>query len=141
MGSLMAGWDSPVPDHKSGKYKKNWSFTKGEIEAYWKLKKKIEEEHLSAISSGSDTVEEGDTDGASLLRSSSLPLAQTRTGFMDKETGASLEELIKKNGWWTRSNWAFLNEPPALDRPSNTYSSQFHIANQSNTKAERGITT
>ncbi|KAJ4842077.1 hypothetical protein Tsubulata_009426 [Turnera subulata] len=66
---------------------------------------------------------EGDTDGARLLRSSSLPLAQTRTGFMDKETGASLEEIIKKNGWWTRSNWAFLYEPPALDRPSNTYHS------------------
>lgn len=90
MGSLMAGWDSPVPDPKSCNpldlsklfsfffllrslnshgillisdiyvnvfpvtYQRNWSFTKGEIEAYWALKKKTEEEHLKAISSLSD---------------------------------------------------------------------------------------
>ncbi|EEF52594.1 uncharacterized protein LOC8288949 [Ricinus communis] len=124
MGSLMAGWDSPVLDPKSVKYKKNWSFTKEEIEAYWKLKKKTEEEHLKAISTPSeDDTNYDDNDGIKLKRSSSLPEART------KEKEKSLEKLITENGWWTRSNWAFLNEPPVLDRSSNTYASQFHIAN------------
>uniref|UniRef100_A0A2P2JLG0 Uncharacterized protein n=1 Tax=Rhizophora mucronata TaxID=61149 RepID=A0A2P2JLG0_RHIMU len=57
MGSLMAGWDSHVLDRdpKLAKYKRNWSFTKEEIEAYWNSKKKIQEEHLRAISSPSES--------------------------------------------------------------------------------------
>ena len=33
-------------------------------------------------------------------------------------------------GRWTRSNWAFLNEPPQEDRPgtAHTYTPQFHLA-------------
>ncbi|KAJ9186563.1 hypothetical protein P3X46_002120 [Hevea brasiliensis] len=114
MGSLMVGWDSPVPDPKSLKYRKNWPFTKGEIDAYWKLKKKIEEEHLRAI------------------QIKLLPEANTMGSLMDVETGKSLEELIKKNGWCSRSNWEFLNEPPVLERSSNTYTAQFHIAKLEN---------
>ncbi|KAJ4967470.1 hypothetical protein NE237_019319 [Protea cynaroides] len=33
----------------SAKYLKNRSFTKGEIEAYWRLKKRKEEEHLRTL--------------------------------------------------------------------------------------------
>lgn len=143
MGSLMSGWDSPVSDPKSGKYRKSWSFTKEEIESYWKLKKKIEEEHLKAISTPSDGTKGGQEkdDGAKLQRSSSVPAAESKTGFMDKETKASLQQIMKKSDWWTSSSWAFLNEPPVLDRPSSTYTSQFHIASISNSKADREIAT
>ncbi|XWS24382.1 hypothetical protein CRYUN_Cryun28dG0097200 [Craigia yunnanensis] len=108
MGSLMAGWDSPVSDPTSVILKRNRSLTKKEIEAYWRSKKKTEEEHLKAIFSPSDSC-------------SQLVLD------MDAET--SPENIIKKNGWWTRSNWAFLNEPPVIDRPTNSYKPQFHVAN------------
>ncbi|WCJ35196.1 hypothetical protein M5689_016462 [Euphorbia peplus] len=122
MGSLMSGWDS-----KSGKYKRNRSLTKEGIDFYWKSKKKIEEEHLNSIPIPSPTnqviMEVGLESG--LQRSSSLP-AGTKTKDMKNEQ--SLEEFIKKNGWWKRSNWAFLNEPPVLEQASNTYAAQFHIA-------------
>ncbi|KDP38523.1 hypothetical protein JCGZ_04448 [Jatropha curcas] len=135
MGSLMAGWDSPVPDPKSVKYKKNWSFTKEEIEAYWKSKKKIEEEHLKAISSPSgERTHQDDKFGMKIQRSSSLPGTKTKEGLIDMETEKSLEEFIKKNGWWTRSNWAFLNEPPVLENSSYNYVPQFHIANLATSK-------
>lgn len=80
MGSLMAGWDSPVSASKSGcqlnvfrgvfiyaqsnfwlfeilpaTIQRNRSLTKEEIEAYWKSKKKTEEDHLKAIYSPSDS--------------------------------------------------------------------------------------
>ncbi|KAJ8772524.1 hypothetical protein K2173_027701 [Erythroxylum novogranatense] len=137
MGSLMAGWDSPVEDPKSVKYKKNWSFTKGEIDAYWNQKKKIQEEHLRAISSptSSDNSQDipNEEDGVrTIQRSASAPVSNTRGGFIGgMDNQENLEKLMKKkDGWWTRSNWAFLNEPPVIERSSNTYSSQFHIADQ-----------
>ncbi|CAK7346350.1 unnamed protein product [Dovyalis caffra] len=135
MGSLMAGWDSPVPDPKSVKtsvkYRRNRSLTKGEIDAYWRLKKKTEEDHLKAISSLSSSSQQDGTHedyGIEFQRSSSFPPANTKEGFADMETEASLEQLIKKNGWWASSNWAFLNEPPVLERSSNNYTPQSTIS-------------
>ncbi|GMY28396.1 DNA polymerase epsilon catalytic [Fagus crenata] len=130
MGSLMAGWDSPIIDEKTVAYKRNLSLTKGEIEAYWKAKKKAEEEHLGFITSPSDSIQDN-TFGETLKkfeRSNSAPLANTKEVFIHQETETGLEKLIKKNGWWTRSNWAFLNEPPTSEGASNTYTSQFHVA-------------
>ncbi|XVE56067.1 hypothetical protein DITRI_Ditri03aG0207300 [Diplodiscus trichospermus] len=133
MGSLMAGWDSPVSDPTSVIRKRNRSLTKEEIEAYWRSKKKIEEEHLKAIFSPSDSCSQLETPfeeyGGKYMRSSSMPLPDTKQGFLDMDAETSLENIIKKNGWWTRSNWAFLNEPPVLDRPTNSYKPQFHVAN------------
>ncbi|XVE69859.1 hypothetical protein DITRI_Ditri10aG0025400 [Diplodiscus trichospermus] len=133
MGSLMAGWDSPVSDPISAIRKRNRSLTKEEIEAYWRSKKKTEEEHLKAISSPSGSSSQLETPfeeyGSKYMRSSSMPLPNTKQGFLDMDAETSLENIIKKNGWWTRSNWAFLNEPPVLDGPTNSYKPQFDIAN------------
>ncbi|XP_065846987.1 uncharacterized protein [Euphorbia lathyris] len=126
MGSLMSGWDSHILDSKSAKYKRNHSLTKEGIESYWKSKKKIEEENLRSISFPSHTNQEmKDVEEFGLERSSSLPEIKTE----DIKTEKSLEDFIKKNGWWKGSNWAFLNEPPVLEQTSNTYAAQFHIAN------------
>ncbi|KAL2585579.1 hypothetical protein AAZV13_13G006000 [Glycine max] len=50
----------------------------------------------------------------------------------------SLEHLIKKNAWWTKSSWAFLNEPPVIEASSNKYASQFHVANLGSMKLNPG---
>ncbi|KAL9394972.1 hypothetical protein Peur_014257 [Populus x canadensis] len=143
MGSLMAGWDSPVPDPRSMKYKRNRSLTRGEIDAYWRLKKRTEEDHLKAISGLSSSSHEDGADedhGIEFQRSSSLPAATTKEGFMDMETDqASLEQLIKKNGWWASSNWAFLNEPPVLERSSSNHTPHFHVASLATSKSNTGI--
>ncbi|XVF63830.1 hypothetical protein PTKIN_Ptkin09bG0118100 [Pterospermum kingtungense] len=114
MGFLMAGWDSPVSDPPS------------------------EEEHLKAIYSPSDSCNQLETPceeyGRRYMRSSSMPLPNITQGFPDMDAETSLDSIIKKNGWWTRSDWAFLNEPPVLDRPTNGYKPQFHIANLSASK-------
>ncbi|KAL4335166.1 hypothetical protein GQ457_07G021210 [Hibiscus cannabinus] len=116
MGSLMAGWDSPVSesDPKSVIRERNRSLTKEEVEAYWKSQKQTEEEHVEDTFSPSD---------------SCSPLSNTKQGFSDMGADTNLENMMKKNGWWRRSNWAFLNEPPVLDRPTNSYKPQFHVAN------------
>ncbi|XP_062098327.1 uncharacterized protein LOC133804175 [Humulus lupulus] len=151
MGSLMSGWDSPIFASKSGNnnYKRNKSLTKEEIEAYWRLKQKTVEEHLQHITSLSDTnkqdqeISKVDDEekycGKMYQRSRSLPLDNR------KESGdeTSIENLIKKNGWWTKSNWAFLNEPPIAEAASNTYVSQFHVASLAPSKSQsrHGIAT
>ncbi|KAF3446333.1 hypothetical protein FNV43_RR11512 [Rhamnella rubrinervis] len=137
MGSLMAGWNSPVLDSKTAAYKRNRSFTKEEIEAYWRSKQKTEEEHLKDISTPSDTTNQQEAAGKVLEtgrryeRSSSTTLPN-RKEDVDDET--SIDKLINKNGWWTRSNWAFLNEPPVNESASNTYAPQFHVARMASSK-------
>ncbi|PSS31329.1 Tat-binding like [Actinidia chinensis var. chinensis] len=133
MGSLMAGWGSTVHDSTTLKLQRNKSLTKEEIEAYWRSKKKAEEEHLRAISdilitksSQESMVKEPET---KIQRSNSMPLSKTKE--LEMETETSLEKLILKNGWWTRSNSAFLNEPPVIGSeggPAYKYASQFHVA-------------
>ncbi|KAM3710656.1 hypothetical protein ACJW31_01G046900 [Castanea mollissima] len=142
MGSLMAGWDSPHLDPKSVANKRNLSLTKEEISSYWKAKKKAEEDHLTDIlssPSGSSTQGSAFRDsGKKFERSNSAPLANRKEGLMHMETETSLEKIIKKNGWWTRSNWAFLNEPPLSEGASNTYASQFHVASLNTSKSSTG---
>ncbi|XP_028757751.1 uncharacterized protein LOC114731047 [Neltuma alba] len=131
MGSLMAGWDSPTIDPKSAKLKRNQSLTKEEIDSYWKLKKKTEEEHLRAISNLSETIKENkyEESETKLQKSKSMPLTRTKESVDVDAADTRLEQLIKKNVWWTKSNWAFLNEPPVMEAASSRYASQFHVAN------------
>ncbi|KAG9449677.1 hypothetical protein H6P81_009642 [Aristolochia fimbriata] len=140
MGSLMAGWDAPIPDPKDVKYQRNNSFTKAEIDAFWKAKKKIEEEHLKEISGLVQTVQET-RDGAVLRKSTSLPLTdRTRESIQLRDAISGLEKLTKASDWWTRSGWAFLNEPPvtAMEGPAYKYASQYHVANLANSKNAGG---
>ncbi|XP_058092071.1 uncharacterized protein LOC131237963 isoform X2 [Magnolia sinica] len=144
MGSLMAGWDSPVQDPKAVTYQRNRSFTKGEIEAYWKSKKRIEEEHLKSISNSPQNSQEslyqGSESGSAavLQRSSSLPLTVGRQDLVIGDSNTDVEKLRKTSDWWTRSNWAFLNVPPvtAMEGPSYKYASQYHVASVSNSKPD-----
>ncbi|KAL2513012.1 hypothetical protein Adt_18612 [Abeliophyllum distichum] len=124
MGSLMAGWDSPVPDPKDV-FKRNNSLTKDEIEVFWKSKKRKEEEHLREISLLSPRSQEQVIFGNS---SSDQLLSNAKEKLLESETG--LDKLLQKNGWWIRSNSAFLNEPPVIvsDSPNQKYASQYHVA-------------
>ncbi|GAU15287.1 hypothetical protein TSUD_03540 [Trifolium subterraneum] len=136
MGSLMAGWGSSSIDPKSATLKRNQSLTKDEIDAYWKSKKKIEEEHLRAISNLSETIQgsKHNDPEKKLQRSMTVPVTHVRDSFNMKVLDTNLEQLINKNGWWTKSSWAFLNEPPLMEAASNKYAAQFHVANLGSSK-------
>ncbi|ESW32734.1 hypothetical protein PHAVU_001G013200 [Phaseolus vulgaris] len=137
MGSLMAGWGSTHVDPKSATLKRNRSLTKDEIDAYWKSKKKIEEEHLTAISSSPHTLlnEDGSRSTEKKFQKSiSMPVTRVRESLNINLVDTSLEQLIKKNGWWTKSSWAFLNEPPVNEAASYKYTSQFHVTNMPSSK-------
>ncbi|KAF8022807.1 hypothetical protein BT93_F0349 [Corymbia citriodora subsp. variegata] len=121
MGSLMAGWDSPVLDPKHVAYQRNRSFTKEEIEAYWRSKKEKADEELRKAPSVGAREMVFEERARKCERSNSLPA--------ELEAETSLERIINNKGWWTRSNWAFLNEPPVSEGSTNSYVPQFHIAN------------
>ncbi|KAL2892743.1 Trans-4-hydroxy-L-proline dehydratase [Bienertia sinuspersici] len=130
MGSLMAGWDSPVHDPKFASKERNKSLTKEEIVEFWKLRKKTEEEHLKAISPDVKERLTEEFTPAELKRSNSLPIVGNKNAKLKlgNETEVDLEAL--RNCWWTRSNWAFLNEPPVIEGevPKYKYAAQYHIA-------------
>lgn len=115
MGSLMAGWQIPVKDPNFVRVMRNKSLTKERIQDYWNLKRKTEEEHLKSIS---PVVKESLTEEAcpnEHKRKKSLPMIGGKRSKLEssKESETNLQAL-KNYGWWTRSNWAFLNEPPLI---------------------------
>ncbi|XP_021758313.1 uncharacterized protein LOC110723278 [Chenopodium quinoa] len=142
MGSLMSGWDSPVQDQKYVKLMRNKSLTKEGIEDYWKLKKKTEEEHLKAVSPRVQDIINEESAPNELKRSTSLPMIDRKSGkiIVGKGSDADLEHL---NCWWTRSNWAFLNEPPVIEGevPKYKYAAQYHIASVGSTNPDTRISS
>ncbi|KAG0498419.1 hypothetical protein HPP92_003110 [Vanilla planifolia] len=127
MGSLMAGWHSFGKDPKHDKLRSNSSLTRADIEAFWKEKKRAEEEHLGTVSGHQNYDQENNLREwpERMQRSLSMPLT-------DRKLGLNLDdqELKKSKCWWTRSYWAFLNEPPveAMEGPAYKYAAQYHIA-------------
>ncbi|KAL2346318.1 hypothetical protein Fmac_000318 [Flemingia macrophylla] len=139
MGSLMAGWDSRTLDPESATIERNRSLTKEEINAYWRTKKETELEHLREISKLSDTIQARKCeDSKNSNKSNSVALARIKESLGMDVDEKRMEQLIKKNGWWTKSSWAFLNEPPLMEAASNKYASQFHVANLGSSKFNPG---
>ncbi|KAK1550448.1 hypothetical protein Q3G72_019319 [Acer saccharum] len=129
----MAGWDSPTSDPNSVKYKRNKSLTKEEIDNYWReQKRKDHGEHLKPISSSGDISHDDDQESKFKEEEKELGVTEKVALLMkmDKET-KNFEKFMKTNAWWTRSNMAFLNEPPVLEGNGKRYASQFHVANLS----------
>lgn len=71
-----------------------------------------------------------------LQKSMTMPVAniRDRDPFNMNLLDSNLEQLINKNGWWTKSNWAFLNEPPVMEAASSKYAAQFHVASFGSSK-------
>ncbi|CAA7013587.1 unnamed protein product [Microthlaspi erraticum] len=106
MGSLMSGWDSKVGDANSVKRCK--SLTREDIDAFWKTKKKSEEEHVQAVSK---------------LVAQEVAESQTQ-----EEKRVEEDRIENQSKWWRKSNWAFLNEPREEEGGPNNYVPQFQVA-------------
>ncbi|KAL5210876.1 hypothetical protein ABZP36_006499 [Zizania latifolia] len=139
MGSLMAGWDSPVlGDENRVRARRNKSLTKEEVEAFWK-------QHRVRL----PDQDGGEMSSCSPLGSPSPARAMARSphgssrgvrinepavrveGFFpdDDDAAAAAESPSKSRDWWTRSTWAFLNEPPQEEAgKAQSYTPQFHVA-------------
>lgn len=152
MGSLMGGWDSPTSNSGKGKFGRNKSLTNEEIETFWKIKHQNEEEHLQAVAEGQAqecsthntinvseaTLTRGATDlkvagkrPTGLDTSRSFPAYHTTTVAAESQiTKDDLHNLKNAKAWWTRSNSAFLNEPPviATEGSARKYAAQYHVS-------------
>jgi len=158
MGSLMAGWDSPTSSSGKGRFERNKSLTNEEIEAFWKIKRKAQEEHLKAVAEAQaqghatsdfqiptdNNIEVSETalsSGAihrklAANRPLGLDTSRSFSGYDTSPVAADsqfakddLDNLRNAKAWWTRSNWAFLNEPPlmAMEGSAHKYAAQYHV--------------
>lgn len=64
--------------------------------------------------------------------SRTFPGCNTTTVVADSRSAnddEDLHNLRKAKAWWTRSNWAFLNEPPLMATEGSTekYATQYHV--------------
>lgn len=121
----MACWDSPVlGDDSKARVMRNRSLTKEEVEAFRRQRAKP-----PAKDDGG-----GDVVVTSPLASPGRPLEKSvpsgGSQMRDAADGANGESPSKSRDWWTRSNWAFLNEPPQEEAPgkAHSYTPQFHVA-------------
>ncbi|XP_010907757.1 uncharacterized protein [Elaeis guineensis] len=130
MGSLMSGWDSPFLDPDTVRLERNRSLTKEEIEIFWKLHKKTEEEEGENFQNDSHSPKQSQEMDAIRLKKFALR-HQLEKGEKPGDNPDELDTKPDKSGdWWTRSNWAFLNEPPRdeMDDSAQKYTAQFHVA-------------
>ncbi|PKA63047.1 hypothetical protein AXF42_Ash007843 [Apostasia shenzhenica] len=107
MGSLMAGWDIPFWHPNKATTERNKSLTQEEIKAFRRLHESSEHEANGA-------------------KPPSRPTLRRKS-----EADQEVEEGDGNGAWWTKSEWAFLNEAPqeAAGR-SQSYASQFHVASK-----------
>ena len=100
--------------------RRNRSLTKEEVEAFWKQRRRSEEAESPFGSL------ESPGGGSTKAAGASSPKVRV-DGFLP---GGGADSPSKSRDWWTRSNWAFLNEPPQ-EEPSGraqSYTPQFHVA-------------
>eukprot|EP00246_Nothoceros_aenigmaticus_P008089 TRINITY_DN2257_c0_g1_i1.p1 TRINITY_DN2257_c0_g1~~TRINITY_DN2257_c0_g1_i1.p1 ORF type:complete len:143 (+),score=9.48 TRINITY_DN2257_c0_g1_i1:235-663(+) len=128
MGSLMAGWDSPRKE-----LHRNSSMTNDEVEKFWKAKKQSTE----AATQPEDQVIQTEVTVARPAEPSA-GIAIPRSA-VPKTQGENVQSP-GSGDWWTRSNWAFLNDPPTELRPGEggRYAPQFDVASRASRSMEMG---
>ncbi|KAL2629115.1 hypothetical protein R1flu_013801 [Riccia fluitans] len=139
MGSLMAGWSTSPPSAKTALKRRTSSLTRDEVKRYWQAKASENREHLMEAhkaaflakirtNKDSELLEEsedyfpGDTFSEGGSQSGSQSGSQPAT-----PTANESRDDTFKDGWWRRSNYAFLNEPPTNETKQSSYVSQFHV--------------
>nr|CAD1816809.1 unnamed protein product [Ananas comosus var. bracteatus] len=128
MGSLMAGWASPVLDEHKVRARRNRSLTREDIETFRKLQGKNdteEDEQEGQLSPAVASPKKPQVKDALVLKKS-VHLVQINDQLEEVEGG----KPDITGDWWTRSNWAFLNEPPRdeVNDSAQKYTAQFHVA-------------
>ncbi|OAY66798.1 uncharacterized protein LOC109719629 [Ananas comosus] len=128
MGSLMAGWASPVLDEQKVRARRNRSLTREDIETFRKSQGKNdteEDEQEGQLSPAVASPKKPQVKDALVLKKS-VHLVQINDQLEEVEGG----KPDITGDWWTRSNWAFLNEPPRdeMNDSAQKYTAQFHVA-------------
>lgn len=122
----MAGWNSTALNNKKG-FERKSSFTKEEIVEFWNKHKQAEQEHLQAATLLATELKLAHQDTFSKVDGST-------SEEVDGDAATSIEEELEKSDsfkdWWTKSSWAFLNEPAMkrMEAAHYKYLAQFHVA-------------
>ncbi|KAG6541417.1 hypothetical protein Mapa_017195 [Marchantia paleacea] len=129
MGSLMAGWQTKPKNAQQAALKRSTSsMTNDEVTRYWRAKENSIKEHLEEAQMAAGFIKshkkfEMNDDSYDIKEGAvSLPSAPTLNGPQDAGKG-------RKADWWTKSKFAYLNEPPLVNEGKQyKYLAQFDVA-------------
>ena len=109
--------------------RRNRSLTKEEVEAFWKQRRRSgEESPFGSLEKAAGSPPGG---GSSSTKAGASSSPRVRVDGFGHDDGGAADSPSKSRDWWTRSSWAFLNEPPQEEPPSgraHSYTPQFHVA-------------
>jgi hypothetical protein len=128
MGSLMAGWDANPWNAEKVMNRSKTSLTKEEIEAFWRARQLAMEEHLNEAAAQKIACQDETNGGTPTIVIPNAP--------MEIIEEVHVVPMAMSPDWWTRSNWAFLNEPPEKDMRNTRgkYTAQFDVAAKATTQ-------
>ncbi|KAF3330828.1 hypothetical protein FCM35_KLT04182 [Carex littledalei] len=145
MGSLIAGWDSPIMDAHTARVQRNKSLTNEEINSFWRSKSPRENnERGMNFSPYGSPVDSPQFLNDNERRRAATPFSRSQNDVWSivhphsvpnsPRTYKSTDEIAHKSNmsgdWWTRSNSAFLNEAPLdeMHGVAPNYTAQFNVA-------------
>ncbi|KAH7331947.1 hypothetical protein KP509_20G059700 [Ceratopteris richardii] len=130
MGSLMSGWNSPRRKTKLGEPVISTSPTVSQIEEFWRKRKISEQDHLEAAANAATDAQPSPKEGTIMGSPTSDIISTDLSRSVSSVTDEDLEASSSFKDWWTKSNWAYLNEPAVKEDTSQKhYTAQFQVAN------------
>ncbi|KAL3683465.1 hypothetical protein R1sor_001487 [Riccia sorocarpa] len=127
MGSLTAGWQTVPKSTPQAAFKRSSSLTNKAVDKFWRarhnsIREHLEEAQMAAFFMDPSKIEMNDDDYDIKQSTISLPSAPTLNGPQEEGMG-------KKADWWTKSKFAYLNDPPLMnDTKQSKYTAQFEVA-------------
>ncbi|KAH7387889.1 hypothetical protein KP509_16G047100 [Ceratopteris richardii] len=130
MGSLMPGWDSPAMKSNLARYGRSSSFTKGEIEEFWNKQRLAEHAHFEAAVRLTEEIQQSHEETTKVEDNKDINSSGESLSNSSRSVEEELDSSMSFKDWWTKSNWAFLNEPAIkrMESADKNYSAQFNVA-------------
>ncbi|KAH7387891.1 hypothetical protein KP509_16G047200 [Ceratopteris richardii] len=122
----------------AAQYGRSSSFTKGEIDAFWNKQKLSEQAHFEAALRLAEEIQHTEVETIKDDDNKSVDVSDDSISSSSSVVDEELERSNSFKDWWTKSNWAFLNEPAIqrMESADRNYAAQLNVTTVSAPQSE-----